>query len=133
MSYCRWSSEDWSSDVYVYEHVYGGWTTHVARSRHVFNEPLPPTVDLPENFRELPNCEELLDVWVDRYNKVMGLVDKASMQEIDLPHAGETFSDLIPQACADRLLMLRSLGYHVPQSAIDRLQEEAHDESTGNE
>jgi hypothetical protein len=40
MSYCRWSSNDFQCDVYVYEDVAGGWTTHVACNRVVYSEPL---------------------------------------------------------------------------------------------
>jgi hypothetical protein len=30
MSYCRWSCDDFRSDVYTYAHIDGTWTTHVA-------------------------------------------------------------------------------------------------------
>ena len=36
MSYCRWSSDDFQCDVYVYESVAGGFVTHVAANRVVF-------------------------------------------------------------------------------------------------
>ena len=45
MSYCRWSSDRWQSDVYCYSDVIGGYTTHVARSRREGHAPeiyLPP-------------------------------------------------------------------------------------------
>ncbi len=40
MSYCRFSSNAWTSDVYVYVYVSGaGWVTHVAYRHHV-TEPI---------------------------------------------------------------------------------------------
>lgn len=33
MSYCRFSSDGFNCDVYVYEDCAGGWTTHVAANR----------------------------------------------------------------------------------------------------
>ena len=38
MSYCRWSKEH--SDVYVYAHVVGGWTTHIV-GEDAFSDPTP--------------------------------------------------------------------------------------------
>ena len=48
MSYCRFSSDDWQCDVYVYADVAGGWTTHVAAVRFVFDKELPPPVENPD-------------------------------------------------------------------------------------
>lgn len=38
MSYCRWSTDDGRSDVYVYHDIRGGWTTHV-RGGEDYNDP----------------------------------------------------------------------------------------------
>ena len=37
MSYCRWSTDNFKCDLYCYEDVNGGFTTHVASNR-----PSPP-------------------------------------------------------------------------------------------
>lgn len=118
VSYCRWSSDDFQCDVYVYEDVGGGWTTHVAGSRYVHQKEMPPLI----SFLADP------DGWFKRHEEVKGLIDAAGMETIKLPHAGESFNDPTPQACADRLESLRALGYIVPQYAIDTLREEAEDE-----
>ena len=39
MSYCRFSSEDFSSDVYCYADCSGGFTTHVASNRIIGDIP----------------------------------------------------------------------------------------------
>lgn len=44
MSYCRWSSNDFQCDLYCYEDINGGWTTHIAGSKLIPREPLPPEI-----------------------------------------------------------------------------------------
>lgn len=43
---------------------------------------------------------------------------------IGLPHDGETFDDDSIEDMLKTLLMLRGLGYHVPQFAIESIEEE---------
>lgn len=103
MAYCRFSSDDFRCDVYVYEDVTGGWTTHVAGNRRAESyTPMPNDIDFAQ-----------MEEW-----------EKANLVPIKLPHAGETFNDATPGECADRLESLRALGYQVPQRAIDLLREE---------
>jgi hypothetical protein len=113
MSYCRWSSDDYQCDVYVYACVSGKWTTHVAARRHTFTETLPPPVDDPfseEGFA--------------RHQRVSRMVEHATLVSIGGRHDGESFDDDTPGECADRLEYLRQCGYNVPQYAIDELREE---------
>lgn len=115
MSYCRWSSDDFQSDVYVYESCYGGYATHVAGIRYVFAEPLPSVL----SYHDDPTA------WFARHEAVSEMIEKAGRRPIGLPHDNETFNDETPGECADRLEKLRALGYNVPQFAIDTLREEA--------
>lgn len=114
MSYCRWSSMNDMCDVYVYEDVAGGWTTHVAFRRRA----LPPIPSLP--LGRVPTRLWLL--W-DRYvhRATLHLIP---LRPIGLPHDGCSFNDSTPGACADRLESLRAMGYRVPLYAIDTLREE---------
>lgn len=114
MSYCRWSSDDWRSDVYVYEHYMGAWVIHVAGNRVVGDIPKLPAPTMS-------NIEE----YMAAHRAQMAFLDKCSREPITLPHAGETFDCASPGDCAAKLLELRELGYHVPQYAIDELREEA--------
>ena len=119
MSYCRWSCDNWRSDVYCYEHVDGTWTTHIAGRRRVGLENVPPAPGL-----------DLLgtpDVWKAAYVAHHAALDKCGFKDIVLEHAGETFKDAGPQEMHDRLLYLRGLGYHVPEHALRALREEALD------
>lgn len=103
MSYCRWSSDDYQCDVYVWPDIDGTWRTAVAGRRHVITEPLPPVVPFSD-FEMIGNAE---------------LVD------IGLPLDGDQYADATPGECAQRLLTIREAGYNVPQYAIDALLEEA--------
>jgi hypothetical protein len=145
VSYCRFSSDNWRSDVYVYEHVAGGWTTHVAGMKRA----LPPIPDFP--LSRMPRFGAQLakgmrrPTYPSRWHEVaahcafriygiwhhvhMWSVDVIPLKPIGLPHDGESFSDETATACADRLEALRAIGYHVPQYAIDALRDEAKDPS----
>lgn len=140
MSYCRWSSMNWRCDVYVYEDVSGGWTTHVAGGRRVIG-PIPdiPFGWLPRFGAEWNRETRSVDypsAWHRRaahaiyavatcwYRLHMFTLDLIPLRPIGLPHDAESFSDPTAAACADRLEALRALGYIVPQSAIDALRAE---------
>jgi hypothetical protein len=133
---------NWRCDVYVYEDCAGGWTTHVAGRRR----PIQPIPDLP--LHKLPRfggkwCKEARRVvYPDRiralcaklvfrfaafwHNKVhMKSLDLIPLRPIGLPHDGQHFSSDTAGECAELLLMLRGIGYTVPDYAIEALQEEA--------
>lgn len=115
MSYCRWSSDDYQCDVYVYEDISGGWTTHVACKRPVYEAELPPVV---------PFTPDNLQAWDERHGVVIQMLESAECPAIGLSRDGQSFSDSTPGECADRLVSLRDEGYNVPQYAIDALREE---------
>lgn len=145
MSYCRFSSANWKSDVYVYEDVSGGWTTHVAGRRRTW--PVIPDLSIllmprfgaewsAENRRVVyPSRWHALGgkifgtIWCWWHRLHMWTVGISPLKEIGLAHDGGTFNDATPGECADRLLMLRALGYCVPQYAVDELRDE-HAEAT---
>lgn len=120
MSYCRWSSDDWRSDVYVFADSRGGWTTHVASRRHNL-----AGVDFPPPVRISPDSTEAeRKAWIARHRLVESMVERATLEPIGGPADGEEFNDPTPGACADRLLTLRGQGYWVPQYAVDALRAE---------
>jgi len=142
MSYCRFSSANWMSDVYVYEDVMGGWTTHVAGRKWRF----PPIPDMPMSVLtwvkgewnkkhkrvDYPTwrhavCARIIGrIWHFWHYRVhMASLHLIPLRDIDLAWAGEQFNDSTPSACADRLVILRLTGYTVPQHAIDALRDEA--------
>jgi hypothetical protein len=114
MSYCRFSSDNCASDVYAYESVLGGFQIHVAGRRVVGEVPKLP-----------PFSKEKIDEYMAAREVQGAFLDACAYEDIMLPHAGESFVEPTAATCADRLLLLRALGYHVPQHAIDALREEA--------
>lgn len=124
MSYCRFSSDDFQSDVYCYAHVYGGYQIHVACQRIIPAVPLPP---------KLTNEEENDgEKWLARHNKVMEIITISKREPIGLLHDGYSCNVETAQDCLDFLLMLRKEGYNVPQEAIDRLNYEISEGMTDN-
>ena len=126
MSYCRWSSDDWQCDVYVWADVAGTWRTEVAGRRWIFNE-LPPPVELPH-----PPTEEQFRAWYDRHERVMRMRDDPKYGHwLDLPEpdGGRSHEHDTPGECADNLERLRGLGFNVPQGVIDALRDEPDDET----
>ena len=127
MSYCRWSSDGFKSDVYVYEHFQDGYTCHIASNRIVNLDLAPPPpsfFDYPvdeegrlsdESIEDFMIKEDAFDDWMDKH---------AIREDIGFEFAGETINTESATSMANELVMLKKLGYHVPQYAIDALYEE---------
>lgn len=116
MAYCRFSTNDFQCDLHVYADDYG-YTTHLARHKAEFGEPLPQPVPF-----ESP-------AFVERYGKVVQLFGVAKQIAIDLPLAGETFEHDTAEASLNRLIQLRHIGYRFPETVIDAIRAEAYPES----
>lgn len=146
MSYCRWSSNNFWCDVYVYEDVAGGWTTHVAGNRLRFRAiPEIPMSLFPRLNGEWDKKNRKM-VYPSRYEAIkasiiahiflwshrlhMWSVSHIPRRNIGLEHDGETFNDPTPGECASRLIYLRDCGYIVPKYAIDSLLEEQREQDT---
>lgn len=109
MSYCRFSSDNWRSDVYCYENK-DGYVTHVARSR--LTDVIPPLLPFDD-----PN-------WLTSYQTRGKAIECSSRYVIGLEYDGETFCDDSLSALLERLQMLRAAGYHVPESALEEIRDE---------
>jgi hypothetical protein len=118
VSYCRFSSDNFACDVYVYESVGGAFVTHVAGNRVLGEVP-----KLPRPTKE--NAAEYLAA----RRAQSKFLDTAKREPIDLPYAGQSLGDDTAAECADRLEQLRALGYNVPQYAIDALRHEHNEDS----
>lgn len=143
MSYCRFSSDNFKSDVYVYESVDDCFYTHVAGNRLI----LPPFPEIRSRFAhyhvprllgfkyDIENkkfearnkfCKFLLNVWFFITGTVSRLhlwtVRIMPRKSIDLPFAGETIVDPSAEECLQTLETLQEMGYHVPSYAIENLK-----------
>lgn len=128
MSYCRWSSDNWRCDLYCYEDVSGGFTTHVAGNRVVGEIPRDPSV------LELVRGTISDDEWTTLHRAALKFLQTAPREPIGLPHDGESFNDPDLPSFLKRITELREMGYNVPDHVFDRVQEEiaASSEGTGN-
>jgi len=119
MSYCRFSTDDYTCDLYVYDDAGGGVTVHVAGSRYLYRrEDLPPVV---------PLTDATIPQWTERHRRVSQLVEKAERVRITLPHAGESRYNLDPEDAVAFLRELQDLGYHFPAAVIAAIEDEHGD------
>lgn len=118
MSYCRFSSDNWKSDLYCFEDdVIGGWTTHVARRRRVGIIPY-------DQFEDFITGKIDTDTYMKLHKIHMDAVEAAQVVDIDHPLAGKSFNDPSLDAFRARVVMLREAGFHVPGDVIDQIDEE---------
>lgn len=122
MSYCRWSSDNFRCDLYCYEDVSGGYTTHVAGRRRLGLDTLPPSPYDDEAFELIRQKKN--DEWEARYKAYDKALNALEFEDITLPHAGLTFNDPDLETFKMRLLSLRSLGYRFPDYVLEEVDEE---------
>lgn len=120
MSYCRFSSDNFKCEVYVFDDCMGGITTYVAGNRCEGVTPIP---EVP------PYTPETADEYFAADDAQMRWLDECTRVFIDLPYAGQRFNHDTEKECAENLIMLKELGYNIPQYVIDTLMEESDDTS----
>lgn len=118
MSYCRFSTDNYRCDLYIYDHYAGGITIHVAGSRYVADTPMPEMPD--DGWFKLPHAEfhalrEAQKAWLQT----------AKLEAINLPHAGAAFNNLDADQAVERVKELRRLGYNFPDLVLTALEDEA--------
>lgn len=117
MSYCRFSSDDFRSDVYCYESA-TGFIIHVASNRYT------PFPEMPE---PVPLTHENVQQYLERHKRVRAILDGSPRESIGLSHDGDTLEYDTPGEAADALQRLKDEGYWVPDGTIDALREEEAD------
>lgn len=120
MSYCRFSSDDYKCDVYVYESDYG-FEVSVAGRMYVTPEPMPPDVSLPHGSPDFARA------WVNRAMRVREIIERSELRAIELEHAGDHSVFETPGECAEYLSELAAIGYRVPHRAIRALRQDEAD------
>lgn len=120
MSYCRWSSDNFNCDLYCYEDINGGWTTHVAGSRYVG--------DIPKIDYEAPP-----EVWTQQFRAQHEFLRVTTMEPIGLPYDGQTFNDPTLDEFRLRIVMLKEAGYIVPDHVLEQIDEEIAEEAKEHE
>jgi hypothetical protein len=125
MSYCRWSTDQFRSDVYCYEAGHG-FVIHVAANRLVSDQPRPERKTDGVSWDD----PRWVDLSLEDWNALDAWCKAARREPITLEHAGEELVERTAGECADRLRYLRGLGYCVPQQALEALDEEAAEVNT---
>lgn len=115
MSYCRWSSDCYESDIYCYE-ADSGIRIHVATQKYVSDAPRPVLQGKTTNDH------------LDYYHACNVWIESAHIEPIGLPYDGCDYDYDTPREAAEKLIELQKVGYHVPQYAIDALLEEGEEE-----
>lgn len=120
MSYCRWSTNDFSCDLYVYCSGDDLYTIHVAGNRVVGKIP-KITSDYMDSGdpKDMVRCEE----YVAQHKAQLDWLDNAKREKITLKYAGESF--YLPQeATVAKLKELKELGYVFPDYVIKDIEDE---------
>lgn len=126
MSYVRWSSDGFRSDVYAYESVHGGFTLHIASRRRVGLDTLPPDPmdDLGQGAYPPPAD------FVARYRAYHDALDALPFESVDHPDAGRGFNFATLEDLRDKLAAYRAEGIvHVPEWVVPRIDEEIAEEA----
>jgi len=126
MSFCRFSDDNFKSDVYAYESA-DGFELHVASNRVVGDIPAVPRIG------DIPYIEP--GEFFRAHQAQHAFLETAERAPIGGPRDGESFCYATLRELYDGLLQLRADGYHVPQFTLEEIQEEleeTNDETTKN-
>jgi hypothetical protein len=127
VSYCRWSSDKYGCDVYVYEDVSGGFTCHVAGRRIINRHEAPHCPDLIDYPRGENGeiTDEALDDFMVKHRAYMDwLKNDAIRENIGLEFDGKSFNVETATSMGNELKLLQTMGYNVPDYVIEALWEE---------
>jgi hypothetical protein len=130
MSYCRWSCDDYRCDLYCYEDVSGGYTTHVASSRYHWEPPSPSPYDMAEMDRLL-RAEPGGAAWQRSMKDYNAKLAEAPIVPIGLSCDGQSFNDPDLASFRQRVADLIEMGYRVPPYVLETIDEEIADETAG--
>jgi len=118
MSYTRWSTDNFRSDVYCYPHIDGHYQLEIASSRE-----MESSEDTNSRVRyrmpiDLPYAGHSFsfDTLKELYNKVR------YRMPIDLPYAGHSFSFDTLEELFNKLTELKILGYYIADSAFNNIE-----------
>ena len=120
MSYCRWSTDDFQCDLYCYEDVHGGWTTHVAGLRRE-RRTLAPS---PYTLEAIEAAKSDSGAWAKIYRAYHDELASIPLEPIGLPHDGQSFNDPTLEDFRARLIMLREAGYQFPDYVLEDVDAE---------
>jgi hypothetical protein len=120
MSYARFSTNAFCSDVYAIKHARGYYKIWVAANRYeVDRSGLPPKPDEDE--------EDFARKLAERQKATMELIKGETPAPIGGPFDGDSYREETAEEALLRLQKIRSAGYNVPQGATSRLRAECEE------
>lgn len=110
MSICRFSSDDWKSDVYVYYSA-RGIVINVASNRFVDLDDMPK---LSNNM----STEEMVETMIEQTN----FVSRVERVDINGLFDGKSFYVNDEEEAYSMLRSIQNAGYHVPEFVFEELK-----------
>lgn len=137
MSYCRWSSDDFQSDVYAYESEQHDFVIHIAGRRPEFGEDVPRLPPFPRGGGEelgrwveaSVEVSKAQTAWFEKY--ALAPEKWIDLDDIAPELAGRTFRERTLEEFRDRLLEVRAAGLHVPSDVFLVIAEEMKSDQSG--
>ena len=120
MSYCRWSSMDYTCDVYAYGSQFG-YEIHLARGRRMGPQPYNPSYEFYSGNMSMDEFMPLYEIWNDS-------IKNSPVVHMDLPFENESFTLGDIEDFYDKLIELREVGYNFPDHVLDEVREEMEEE-----
>ncbi len=118
MSYVRWSSDGFRSDVYAYESCYGGFELHIAGRRKAGVDSIPDSPTWAEIMEDPQGSLIKRNAWNEAYERL-------PWESIEHPDAGKTFAFDTLEELRDALAAYRAEGVvRVPEWLVPMLDEE---------
>ncbi|MGC8529628.1 MAG: hypothetical protein ACP5OP_05445 [Leptospirillia bacterium] len=108
MSYVRFSSDNFKSDVYAYESCLG-FEIQVAAVRLESETPIPELLPIKPDM-----TEEEVASWLKRHEEQQEWIDKAQHSPIGLSRDGKDFCFSTEEEMYEFLRELKKEGYRVP-------------------
>lgn len=124
MSYCRWSSDNWKCDLYCYRDASGGYTIYVA-ARKLKKDIVP---QIPEGL-----IDKSPKKWLRLHKKQMAFFETAEHEDIGLPFDGKCFNEPTLEEFLERILLLKGIGYNVPDYVVEQIRDELKETKSNKE
>jgi len=115
MSYCRWSTDNYSCDIYAYESCFDGFEINVASYKY---KGCVPKVD----YKLIASGDT--SKFSEQYAAQLKYLETCGTRSIGLKYDGETFSCDTLEEMKDILIMLVNEGYSLPDYVLNDIDEE---------
>ena len=117
MSVCRWSSDDYGCDLYIYSAA-DGYSCHVATKKYDWVPPEGTTM------KELLLLAGKIDSeeWQNRSSRYHDALDAAPMSAVESAYAGQSWTGLSEEELWPLVLCLHASGCRVPRSVLQAAQ-----------